>query len=160
MSPGRSSCPPQTGGGAKCVGKVAKTQIRPKPNKGDARLILPTAQQLQLPQLPLGHSGPEWAAAGDDKLDLLIADARLVIAGLGENVCAVSGHVCTPSSTTHAPECPGQVRPGTSNERQVYEDWSALDYANTGSALEFRAAGASSAGRRSDARGVSPNRPR
>ncbi len=44
--------------------------------------------------------------------------------------------------------------------RLIYGRFVALDYANTDSGREFRDAGPSSAGRRSVANGVSPNRRR
>src|SRR5271166_3931796 len=69
-----------------------KDHIRSQPNIGDARKILLTAQQMELAQLGPGQSGNKSAAAGDDKLDLRFADARLIIAGLGESICAISRH--------------------------------------------------------------------
>src|SRR5271166_1715625 len=69
-----------------------KDHIRSQPDIGDARQILLTAQQMELAQLGPGQSGLESAAAGDDKLDLRFADTRLIIAGLGESICAISRH--------------------------------------------------------------------
>src|SRR5271166_2064467 len=69
-----------------------KNQIRPQPDIGDARQILLTAQQMQLTQLGPGQLGLELAATGDDKLDLRFVDARLIVAGISESICAVSRH--------------------------------------------------------------------
>ncbi len=71
-------------------------QIRLQRDISDARQIFLAAQQMQLVQLHSGQNGPKLAAPRNEKLDPGFSNARLVVAGLGERICATFWHLVAP----------------------------------------------------------------
>ena len=133
--------------------------IRTERRGGDAGELLVAAQKMQLPHVRPGQTRLDGSAADDDELDLRFFDIRFIVAGLGESMGPSSPHCSRPVRRPTRRFARGEPGWEGRTKRRIYGRRLTRRYANTGSAEKFRVWGASSAGRRSVAVGVSPKRP-